>query len=38
QTWTSRGLYYDLADRLFEGDYFLGKATQFKNIWIPYGA
>ncbi|WP_375450149.1 aldehyde dehydrogenase family protein [uncultured Devosia sp.] len=38
QTWTSRGLYYDLADRLFEADYFLGKATQVKNVWIPYGA
>jgi len=38
QTWTSRGLYYDLADRLFEGDYFLAKATQVKNVWIPYGA
>ena len=38
QTWTSRGLYYDLADRMFEGDYFLGKATQVKNVWIPYGA
>ena len=38
QTWTSRGLNYDLADRMFEGDYFLGKATQVKNVWIPYGA
>ncbi len=38
QTWTSRGLYYDLADRRYEGDYFLGKATQVKNVWIPYGA
>lgn len=38
QTWTSRGLYYDLADRRFEGDYFLAKATQVKNVWIPYGA
>jgi aldehyde dehydrogenase (NAD+) len=38
QTWTSRGLYYDLADRRFEGDYFLAKATQIKNVWIPYGA
>jgi len=38
QTWTSRGLYYDLADRRFEGTYFLGKATQVKNVWIPYGA
>ncbi|MDV3251923.1 aldehyde dehydrogenase family protein [Devosia sp. BK] len=38
QTWTSRGLYYDLADQRFAGDYFLGKATQVKNVWIPYGA
>lgn len=38
QTWTSRGLYYDLADPRFAGDYFLGKATQVKNVWIPYGA
>ncbi|HEY0034845.1 MAG TPA: aldehyde dehydrogenase family protein, partial [Devosia sp.] len=38
QTWTSRGLFYDLADRRFEGDYFLGMATQVKNVWIPYGA
>ncbi|HEV7277248.1 MAG TPA: aldehyde dehydrogenase family protein [Devosiaceae bacterium] len=39
QTWTSRGLYYDLADReKFEGDYFLRRATQIKNVWIPYGA
>lgn len=39
QTWTSRGLYYDLADsELFAGDYFLRRATQVKNVWIPYGA
>ena len=38
QTWTSRGLYYDLADPRFAGDYFLAKATQVKNVWIPYGA
>ncbi|WP_338722258.1 aldehyde dehydrogenase family protein [Devosia sp. XK-2] len=38
QTWTSRGLYYDLADPRFAGDYFLSKATQIKNVWIPYGA
>jgi aldehyde dehydrogenase (NAD+) len=39
QTWTSRGLYYDLADKQkFEGDYFLRRATQVKNVWIPYGA
>jgi aldehyde dehydrogenase (NAD+) len=39
QTWTTRGLYYDLADRdKFEGSYFLQRATQVKNIWVPYGA
>ena len=39
QTWTSRGLYYDLADSdKFDGDYFLRRATQVKNIWVPYGA
>ncbi|MGB3336419.1 MAG: aldehyde dehydrogenase family protein [Devosia sp.] len=38
QTWTTRGLAYDLADRRYEGDYFLAKATQVKNVWIPYGA
>jgi aldehyde dehydrogenase (NAD+) len=39
QTWTSRGLYYDLAAKgKFEGDYFLRRATQVKNVWVPYGA
>jgi len=39
QTWTSRGLFYDLADRQkFEGDYFLRRSTQVKNVWVPYGA
>ena len=39
QTWTSRGLAYDFADRAkFEGDYFLRRATQVKNVWVPYGA
>ncbi|MHA6298676.1 aldehyde dehydrogenase family protein [Devosia sp. CAU 1758] len=37
QTWTSRGLYYDLADPRFAGEYFLSRATQVKNVWIPYG-
>ena len=35
----SRGLYYDLSDKQkFEGDYFLRRATQVKNVWVPYGA
>ena len=39
QTWTSRGLSFDLADAdKFNGAYFLAKSTQVKNIWIPYGA
>jgi aldehyde dehydrogenase (NAD+) len=39
QTWTSRGLAYDFADKAkFEGDYFLRRATQVKNVWVPYGA
>jgi len=39
QTWTTRGLAYDLSDReKFEGDYFLKRATQVKNVWVPYGA
>ena len=39
QTWTTRGLYYDLADReKFEGTDLLQRATQVKNIWVPYGA
>ena len=39
QTWTTRGLDYDLADReKFEGTYLLQRATQVKNVWVPYGA
>jgi aldehyde dehydrogenase (NAD+) len=39
QCWTSRGLDWNLmdADR-FAGDYWLARATQVKNVWIPYGA
>jgi len=39
QTWTTGGKALDWADRdIFEGTYFLERATQVKNIWIPYGA
>ncbi len=39
QVWTTRGLRFDWFDKpALEGDYFLLKATQVKNIWIPYGA
>jgi aldehyde dehydrogenase (NAD+) len=38
QTWTTRGLAYDFADKeKFEDDYLLRRATQVKNVWIPYG-
>ena len=39
QTWTTRGFAFDWQDRqTMEGDYFLQRATQIKNIWVPYGA
>jgi aldehyde dehydrogenase (NAD+) len=39
QTFTTRGLAYDFADaERFGGAYLLAKATQVKNVWIPYGA
>ena len=35
----TRGLQYDWFDsKVMDGDYFLAKATQVKNIWVPYGA
>ncbi len=39
QTWTTKGRAFDWADKqVMEGKYFLERATQVKNIWIPYGA
>lgn len=39
QTWTTNGLAFDWADKtIMEGDYFLQRATQVKNVWVPYGA
>jgi len=39
QTWTTRGRAYDWFDaEVMEGEYFLERATQIKNIWVPYGA
>ncbi len=38
QSWVSNGLNYDWYDsKIMESDYFLTKATQVKNIWVPYG-
>lgn len=39
RTWVNHGKYRDwLDDDLGEGAQFLRKASQIKNIWIPYGA
>jgi aldehyde dehydrogenase (NAD+) len=38
QTWTNLGRAFDLTHPRFAGDYFLARATQVKNVWIPYGA
>ena len=39
QTWTTRGRAFDWYDTSnLEGRYFLDRATQIKNIWVPYGA
>ncbi|HWJ88799.1 MAG TPA: aldehyde dehydrogenase family protein [Pelagibacterium sp.] len=38
QSWTTRGLAYDWADPAMEGTYLLERATQIKNVWVPYGA
>lgn len=39
QTWTTNGRAFDWTDKaIMEGDYFLQRATQVKNVWVPYGA
>jgi aldehyde dehydrogenase (NAD+) len=39
QVWTTRGRQFDWFDTAaLAGDYFLARATQVKNIWVPYGA
>ncbi|MBL1242472.1 MAG: aldehyde dehydrogenase family protein, partial [OCS116 cluster bacterium] len=38
QVWTNEGKAYPWADaNIAEGETFLRKATQVKNIWVPYG-
>ena len=38
RTWVNYGKYYDWTDpEQGEGEMFLRKATEIKNIWIPYG-
>lgn len=38
QSWTTRGLGFDWTAREMEGPYLLDRATQIKNVWVPYGA
>jgi len=39
RTWVSNGKYRNWQNaEQGEGEVFLRKATQIKNIWIPYGA
>ena len=38
RTWVNYGRYHDWEDpSQGEGEVFLRKATEIKNIWIPYG-
>jgi aldehyde dehydrogenase (NAD+) len=37
QTWTSQGKVFDWYAEYAEGEEFLRRAPQVKNIWIPYG-
>lgn len=38
RTWVNHGLHRDWLDaKQGEGEYFLRKASQIKNIWVPYG-
>lgn len=37
QTWTEDGAARNWLGAEGQGRLFLGKATQVKNIWIPYG-
>ena len=38
RTWVSHGLYHDWFDTAQgEGEEFYRRATEVKNIWVPYG-
>jgi aldehyde dehydrogenase (NAD+) len=38
QTWTSSKALDWPSSALLGGRYFLDRATQIKNVWVPYGA
>jgi len=38
RTWVNHGLFHDwMDDEQGQGESFLRRATEIKNIWIPYG-
>jgi len=37
RVWTARGRTLDWRSEVFSGDYFLRRAVEVKNVWVPYG-
>lgn len=37
RVWTARGRTLDWRAEVFSGDYFLRRAVEVKNVWVPYG-
>ena len=37
RVWTAKGHTLDWQSRTFSGDYFLRRAIEVKNVWVPYG-
>jgi aldehyde dehydrogenase (NAD+) len=37
RVWTAKGHTLDWRSETFSGDYFLRRAVEVKNVWVPYG-
>ena len=37
RVWTAKGHTLDWQSGQFSGDYFLRRAVEVKNVWVPYG-
>ena len=37
RVWTGKGRTLDWRADVFSGDYFLRRAVEVKNVWVPYG-
>ena len=37
RVWTSQGRAVDWTSETVSGDYFLRRAVEIKNVWVPYG-